>query len=200
MRKKKNITDTILKILQKFTRFTKEQKWFIIYLAVLVFFVWLFPIVYVNGIGDTDSYSIWLFSSVYFKTAVFIFLILGVLVGWNISFRFKNLMIRYLGFRNDDNLINFFLLWVVVVAFFGITDTLSVINGVTSRISLTFWAYLIQIILLVGLVLNLWLVIKDAKDNGKKAKIITMQDQDEYHHEVGEKDKEQLRGLFSDKE
>lgn len=108
-------------------------------------------------------------------------------------------MIRYLGFRNDDNLINFFLLWIIVVAFFGITDTLSVVNGVTSRISLTFWAHLIQIILLVGLVLNLWSVIKDAKDNGKKAKIITMQDQDNHTHELKTNEKAQLKGLFADK-
>lgn len=107
-------------------------------------------------------------------------------------------MIRYLGFRNDDNLINFFLLRVIVIAFFAITDTLSVVNGISSTISLTFWAYLIQVILLVGLVLNLWSLIKDAKNNGKKAKIIVMQDDN--HHNLKEKDKEQLRGLFADKE
>ncbi len=108
-------------------------------------------------------------------------------------------MIRYLGFRNDDNLINFFLLWVIVVAFFGITDTLSVIHGITSRITLTFWASFIQIVLLVGLILNLWLVIKDAKNNETKAKIITMQDDEQHPHELKEKEKEQLKGLFSDK-
>ncbi len=202
MKGNKKMMNTVLQLLQKFTRFTKDQKGFIVYLAILSFFVLLFPIISVTGIQNSniDGYSIWLLWSTFFKTAVFIVLILVILLGWNISFRFKNLMIRYLGFRNDDNLINFFLLWIIVVAFFGITDTLSVVNGVTSRINLTFWAHLIQIILLIGLVFNLWFVIKDAKDNGKKAKIITMQDQDEHHHELGEKDKEQLRGLFANKE
>ncbi len=201
MKNNKKMMQVILQLLQKFTRFTKDQKGFIVYLAVLAFFVLLFPIIHVSDIANSEitGYSIWLIGNTFFKTAVFVVLVLGILLGWNISFRFKNLMIRYFGFRNDDNLINFFLLWIVVIAFFGITDTLSVVNGVTSRISLTFWAHLIQIILLVGLVFNLWFVIKDAKNNGKKAKIITMQDQDEHTHELQEKDKEQLRGLFSNK-
>ncbi len=61
MRRKKNITEKILEVLQKFMRFTKEQKWFIIYLVALIVFMLFFPIVSVSGIGDVDGYSVWLF-------------------------------------------------------------------------------------------------------------------------------------------
>lgn len=201
MRRKKNFTEKAVVLLQKFTRFTKEQKWFIIYLAVLSFFLVLFPIVKVSALWEIDAYSVWLLSGTYFKTALFIFVSLLIMIGWNTSFRLKNLMIRYLGFRNDDNLINFFLLWIIVVAFFWVTDTLGVVDGITSRITLSFWAKLIQVILLLGLIFNLWSVLKAAKDNGKKAKIITMQDENHNHHnhELNEQEKKQLKGLFDDK-
>jgi hypothetical protein len=127
---------------------------------------------------------------------VVVFLSLALLLGRNTSFRFKNIMINYFGIRENDALINFILLWIMVTAFFSINDTVGIVNNtLTSQISFTGRATFIQIILFVGLVLTLLTVIRTAKENHSKTKIINMVDdhgEKEAHH------RKNLKGLFEE--
>ncbi len=199
MRRKHSFSEKVVALSQKFLRFTKGQKTFILYLAILTFSLLLFPIISIDAIWEWSGSSIWLLSGTFFKTSLFIFSILAILIWRNTSFRFKNLMIRYFGFRNDDNLINFFLLRSMSIVFIGVTESITLTNVLSTGIKLTGFAIFIEIILLIGLLLNLWFVLKSAQINGKKAKIITTQDHDlnGHTHELKESEKQQLKGLFS---
>ncbi|MFZ2151210.1 MAG: hypothetical protein WAZ12_02490 [Candidatus Absconditicoccaceae bacterium] len=165
------------KLVHKFDRYGKNQRLFIIYLIILIFFLIFFPIVKIASLGGLEGYSVRLISGAYFKTMLIIIISLGALVGWNSSFRFKNFVITYLGFKENNSLVNFGLLWVITTAFFGITDTINVISNATSRINVTGSAKFVQILLLVGLIFTLVSVVKSAKQNSGKAKIVNIVDE-----------------------
>ncbi len=106
-----------------------------------------------------------------------IFISLGALIWRNSSFRFKNFVITYLWFKENNSLVNFWLLWIITTAFFGMTDTVSVISNATSRINVTWSAKLVQILLLIGLIFTLVSVVKWAKQNSGKSKIVNIVDE-----------------------
>ncbi|MBU0627196.1 hypothetical protein KKG31_01650 [Patescibacteria group bacterium] len=53
------------------------------------------------------------------------------------SFRFKNIVINYFGFKENDALINFALLFIISAVFVSIGDTIHVIKNATSTIKVT---------------------------------------------------------------
>ena len=69
------------------------------------------------------------------------------------------------------------MLWVITTAFFGITDTINVISNATSRINVTWSAKFVQVLLLIGLIFTLVSVVKWAKQNSGKAKIVNIVDE-----------------------
>ena len=122
---------------------------------------------------------------------------LGALIGWNASFRFKNIVITYFGFKEGDALINFILLWVISTIFLAIGDTISIVNEITSSVTRSGMYYFIELYLLAGLVITLLSVIKSAKDHSHKTKIINVVD------ENASKDlsnKKSIKGLFEEEE
>lgn len=165
------------KLMHKFDRYSKNQRLFIIYLIILLFFLIFFPIVKISSLGWLEWYSVRLISWSYFKTMLIIFISLWALVWWNSSFRFKNFVITYLWFKENNSLVNFGLLWVITTAFFGITDTINVISNATSRINVTWSAKFVQVLLLIGLIFTLVSVVKWAKQNSGKAKIVNIVDE-----------------------
>jgi len=167
----------ISKLIHKFDRYGKNQRLFIIYLIILVFFLVFFPIVSISSLGWLEWYSVRLISWSYFKTMLIIFISLVALVWWNSSFRFKNFVITYLWFKENNSLVNFGLLWVITTSFFGITDTVNVISNATSRINVTWSAKFVQVLLLIGLIFTLVSVVKWAKKNWGKAKIVNIVDE-----------------------
>ena len=74
-------------------------------------------------------------------------------------------------------MVNFWLLWIITTAFFGITDTVSVISNATSRINITWSSKFIQILLLIWLIFTLVSVVKWANQNSGKAKIVNIVDE-----------------------
>jgi hypothetical protein len=122
--------------MHKFSRFTKQQKTFVLYLIVLIFLLVFFPLIAIKPV-ETGGYSVWLISGSLFKTMLIIFLSLIILAGWNMSFRFKNIVINYFGFKENDALLNFALLWIIATALFSIGDTINVVQNTTSTIRVT---------------------------------------------------------------
>lgn len=113
------------------------------------------------------------------------------------SFKFKNFVIWYFGFKENDSLFNFGFLWVIATAFFGIGDAIAVVRTVTETIKLSWSYYFIQLFLLLGLVLTLVSVIKHAKENANKTKIVNVVDEDamkEIQH------KKSFKGLFDEED
>ena len=93
------------------------------------------------------------------------------------SFRFKNIVINYFGFKENDSLVNFAFLWIIVTAFFAIGNTTGVVNEVTSTINVSGMYYFTWLYLLAGLILTVISVIKHAKEHSNKTKIINVVDE-----------------------
>jgi len=134
--KKQHLAEKITRLFQKFTRFTKQQKVFVLYLFVLIFFMLVLPIIRIAPI-NVEAHSVRLFNIHLFKTLLIILVCLAILVAWNISFKFKNFVIGYFGFKENDALINFGFLFLIATAFLTISDTISVVGTSTQAIRVT---------------------------------------------------------------
>lgn len=197
MIKNAGLKDKLIVLLHKFSRFTKQQRVFVLYLAALIFFLVFLPLIKITPV-DGQGYKVWLLSGSLFKTMIIVLISLIALAGWNMSFRFKNIIINYFGFKENDTLINFALIWVMATALFSIGDTITVVQNTTSTISVTASYYFIELFLLVGLVLTLVSVIKTAKLQWGKTKIINIVDEDA-HKEVSH-NKKTFKWLFDEEE
>lgn len=175
--KKLHISEEIKRLLQRFTRFTKQQKVFVLYLFVLIFFMIVLPIIRIAPV-NAESHAVRLFNIHLFKILLITIACLAILVAWNISFKFKNFVIGYFGFKENDALVNFGFLFLIATAFLSISDTINVVGTSTQTIKVTGWYYFLQIFLLLGLILTLLSVIKHAKENGSKTKIVNVVDED----------------------
>ena len=109
------------------------------------------------------------------------------------SFRFKNIVIDYLGFKENDDLINFVFLWIIITVFFAIGNTIKLSGSVTSTIWLTTSYYFTWIYLLGGLIFCLYSIVKSAKLHSGKTRIINVIDE-KAHNEIG--NRKSLHGLF----
>jgi len=190
MVKKSKTSKKMMKLLHKFNRYNKREKRFVIYLLALLFCLVFLPIVKVTSLRGTGWYGVWLVSWAYFKTMMIILASMIVLVWRNLSFKFKNILLSYFGWRDHDSLINFLFLFIITTSFFAITDTINVAAWVTSRVAVSWGGKFIQLLLLVGIVLTLVSVIKSAKETWKKTKIINMVDED---HVKDEHQKEDIK-------
>jgi len=113
------------------------------------------------------------------------------------SFKFKNFVIGYFGFKENDSLFNFGFLWIIATAFLGIGDAINVVGTTTQTIKLTWSYYFIQLFLLLWLVLTLVSVLKHAKENANKTKIVNIVDEDamkDIQH------KKSFKGLFDEED
>ncbi|MEI6774450.1 MAG: hypothetical protein WCL18_06800 [bacterium] len=66
-----------------------------------------------------------------------IFVSVIILLSRNMSFKFKNFVIGYFGFKENDSLFNFGFLWIIATAFLGIGDAINVVGTTTQTIKLT---------------------------------------------------------------
>lgn len=196
MHKKFNFSETISRFLQKFGRFTKHQKVFVLYLWALAFFLVVLPLIKISPVNDA-SHSVWLFNGHLFKSLLIVLLSMAVLLARNISFKFKNFVIGYFGFKENDALLNFGFLWIIATAFLGIGDAIGVVGTSTQTIKVTWAYYFIELFLLLWLVLTLVSVIRHAKENSSKTKIVNVIDEDmvkEVQH------KKSFKGLFDEED
>lgn len=177
MSRRKNVMETITKFTNKFARFSKHQKMFVSYLILLSAFLILLPIINVSPVND-GWYNVWLLWWNFFKTMIIILAAMVVLFGWNISFKFKNFIINYFWFKENDALVNFWLLWIVATSFISIWDTINTVNDITQTITKTPSYYFIQIFILIWLVLTVISVMKHAKESSGKTKIVNIVNED----------------------
>ncbi|MDD3262456.1 MAG: hypothetical protein PHR61_01310 [Candidatus Absconditabacteria bacterium] len=189
---KKDFKHQVMMLLQKFTRFTKQQKSFVLYLFGLTFLMIFFPIIKVSPVSG-QSYGIWILNGAFFTTMIILLVSLGFLLSWNMSFRFKTMVINSLGFRDNDSLINFAFIAVITTIFFSIGNTIGVVNNVTATISLSKIYYFTWFYLLAGLIFLLITIIKKAKESAGKTKIINVVDEKALKEISNRKS---LKGLF----
>ena len=104
----------------------------------------------------------------------------------------------YFGWKENDSLINFLFLFIIITVFLSIKNTVNIATSATSTISFTKWWIFILIILLLGIVFTLVSVVKWAQKTWKKTKIINIVDEE--HNQMESTKDEIKKWLFNDEE
>lgn len=160
------------KLYTRFLNYKNTKKWFVLYLAVLAFCLFLFPVVDANG-----NWVRFLLSGMLWKSWLVMLLAMIWLFLWNLSISFKGWITKLCALREDEPLVDFILLWVVVSVFMGVLDwaNIAMVSGVTQKI----WILNGQVAI-DGLLLLWWLVWsfislrKMSQKSNKRTKIVNI--------------------------
>ena len=138
------------KLYTRFLNYRNTKKWFVLYLAVLAFCLFLFPVVDANGNGVR-----FLLSGMLWKSGLVMLIAMVGLFLWNLSISFKGWITKLCALREDEPLVDFVLLWIIVSVFMWVLDwaNIAMASGVTQKI----WIINGQV-LIDGLLLLWWLV------------------------------------------
>ena len=101
------------KLYTRFLNYKNTKKWFVLYLVVLTLCLFiLFPIV------DVDTNGVrFLFSGLLWRSGLVILLAMVGLFLWNLSVSFKGWITKLCALREDEPLVDFVLLWIIVSVF-----------------------------------------------------------------------------------
>ncbi len=160
------------KLYTRFLNYKNTKKWFVLYLAVLAFCLFLFPVVDANwnGVRFLLSWMLW-------KSWLVMLLAMIGLFLWNLSISFKGWITKLCALREDEPLVDFILLWVVVSVFMWVLDwaNIAMMSGVTQKVWILNWQVAID-----GLLLLWWLVWsfislrKMSQKSNKRTKIVNI--------------------------
>ena len=182
------------KLYTRFLNYKNTKKWFVLYLAILAFCLFLFPVVDANGTGVR-----FLLSWMLWKSWIVMLLAMVGLFLWNLSISFKWWITKLCALREDEPLVDFTLLWIIVSVFMWVLDwaNIAMMSGVTQKV----WIINGQM-LLDGLLLLLWLVRsfislrKMSEKSNKRTKIVNIVEE---NHQKSEPQKSnQVTHLFDD--
>ena len=182
------------KLYTRFLNYKNTKKWFVLYLAVLTFCLFLFPVVNANGDGVR-----FLLSGMLWKSGLVMLLAIIGLFLWNLSISFKGWITKLCALREDEPLVDFVLLWIIVSVFMWVLDwaNIAMVSGVTQKISIINGQVLID-----GLLLLWWLVWsfislrKMWQKSNKRTKILNVVE--ENHQKVEAQRSSQVTHLFDD--
>ncbi len=182
------------KLYTRFLNYKNTKKWFVLYLAVLTFCLFLFPVVNANGNGVR-----FLLSGMLWKSGLVMLLAVVGLFLWNLSISFKGWITKLCALREDEPLVDFVLLWIIVSVFMWVLDwaNIAMASGVTQKVWIVNWQVLID-----GLLLLWWLVWsfmslrKMWQKSNKRTKIVNIVE--ENHQRSEHQRSSQVTHLFDD--
>ena len=182
------------KLYTRFVNYKNTKKWFVLYLAVLTFCLFLFPVISANG-----SSVRFLLSGMLWKSWLVMLLAIVGLFLWNLSISFKGWITKLCALREDEPLVDFVLLWIIVSVFMWVLDwsNIAMASGVTQKISIINGRVLID-----GLLLLWWLVWsfislrKMWQKSNKRTKIVNIVE--DHHQKVESQRSNQVTHLFDD--
>ncbi len=168
----KKVKKFFSKLYTRFSNYRNTKKWFVLYLAILTFCLFLFPVVRANGDGVR-----FLLSGMLWKSGLVMLLAVVGLFLWNLSISFKGWITKLCALREDEPLVDFVLLWIVVSVFMWVLDwsNIAMASGVTQKV----WIINGQV-LIDGLLLLWWLVWsfmslrKMSQKSNKRTKIVNI--------------------------
>ena len=182
------------KLYTRFLNYKNTKKWFVLYLAILAFCLFLFPVVDANGTGVR-----FLLSGMLWKSWLVMLLAMIGLFLWNLSISFKWWITKLCALREEEPLVDFILLWIIVSVFMWVLDwaNIAMNSGVTQKI----WIMNGQV-LIDGLLLLWWLVWsfislrKMSQKSNKRTKIVNVVE--ENHQKPEPQRSSQVTHLFDD--
>ena len=175
------------KLYTRFLNYKNTKKWFVLYLAILTFCLFLFPVVNANGNGVR-----FFLSGMLWKSGLVMLLAIIGLFSWNLSISFKGWITKLCALREDEPLVDFVLLWIIVSVFMWVLDwsNIAAASGVTQKV----WIINGQVAI-DGLLLLWWLVRsfvslrKMWQKSNKRAKIVNIVEEN-HQRELLEEHKE----------
>ena len=182
------------KLYTRFLNYKNTKKWFVLYLAVLAFCLFLFPVVDANWTGVR-----FLFSGMLWKSWFVMLLAMVWLFLWNLSISVKWWITKLCALREDEPLVDFILLWIIVSVFMWVLDwsNIAMASGVTQKIWILSWQVAIDwLLLLWGLVWSFVSLRKMSQKANKRTKIVNVVEE---NHQKSETQKSnQVTHLFDD--
>ena len=183
------------KLYMRFLNYKNTKKWFVLYLCVLTFFLFFFPVISANG----DKVWFFLFGWMLWKSTLVILLAIIGLFLWNLSISFKWWITKLCALREDEPLVDFLLLWIIVSVFMWVMDwaNIAMASGVTQKISLLNWQVAIDwLLLLWWLVWSFISLRKLSSKSNKKTRIVNIVE--ENHQRPEPQRSSQVTHLFDD--
>ncbi len=182
------------KLYTRFINYRNTKKWFVLYLAVLAFCLFLFPVVNANGDGVR-----FLLSGMMWKSGLVMLIAMVGLFLWNLSISFKGWMTKLCALRDDEPLVDFVLLWIIVSVFMWALDwaNIAAASGVTQKIWINNGRVAVD-----GLLLLWWLIWsfislrKMSQKSNKRTKIVNIVE--ENHQRPEPQRASQVTHLFDD--
>ena len=183
-----------VKLYTRFSNYKNTKKWFVLYLIVLTFCLFFFPVVEANG-------SKWwfLFSWMLRKSSLIILLAIIGLFLRNLSISFKNWITKLCSLREDEPLVDFLLLWIIVSVFMWVMDgaSIAIVSWVTQKVWLVTTQVIIDWTLLLGwLIWSLISLRKMSQKTNKKTRIMNIVE--ENHQRPESQKSTQVTHLFDD--
>ena len=187
--------DFFSKLYTRFSNYKNTKKWFVLYLCVLTFFLFFFPVIKANG----SNVWFFLFGWMLWKSTLVILLAIVWLFLWNLSISFKGWISKLCALREDEPLVDFLLLWIIASVFMWVLDwaNIAIISGVTQKIWIINGQVLIDgFLLLWGLVWSFVSLRKMWQKSNKRTKIVNMVE--ENHQRLEPQRSSQVTHLFDD--
>lgn len=189
----KKAKDFFLKLYTRFSNYKNNKKWFVVYLIVLAICLFMFPII------DANGNKVWFLSSMLWKSALVIIIAMIGLFMRNLSISFKNWITKLCSLREDEPLVDFLLLWIIVSVFIWVMDWVNVAmaSGVTQKVWLLNFQLVIDCLLLLWwLVWSFMSLIKISQKWDKRTKIVNIVD--ERRQNLDKNRPNQVTHLFDD--
>ena len=193
LKKSKNF---FLKLYTRFLNYKNTKKWFVVYLCVLTFCLLFFPVIEANW----SKVWFFLFGWMLWKSTFVILIAIVWLFLWNLSISFKGWVTKLCSLREDEPLVDFLLLWIIVSVFMWVMDWVNV--SIASEVTQKIWLINGQV-LIDGLLLLWWLIRsfvtlrKMSSKSTKRAKIINIVEENRQQSEP-RKPAWQVTHLFDD--
>lgn len=163
----KNVKKFFSKVVTRFSNYKNAKKRFVLYLILLTLILLMFPVI---KMGD-KGYRMLSFTN---PSSFIVLISIVALFCWNLSTSFKNWVIRLCALREDEPLVDFGLLWMIVCVFMWVIDIVPIIYESYWKVSIWWNAWLVWIALLAGLVWSFISVWKVSTKSSKKAKILNI--------------------------
>jgi len=182
------------KLYTRFLNYKNTKKWFVVYLAVLTFCLFLFPVVNANG----DGVRFFLSGMLWKSWLVMLLAMIGLFL-WNLSISFKGWITKLCALREDEPLVDFVLLWIIVSVFMWVLDwaNIAMMSGVTQKIWIINWQVALDWLLLLWWLVWCFISLrKMSKKTSNRAKIVNIVEE---NHQKSESQKpNQVTHLFDD--
>lgn len=195
-----DLSSTKNSFLQQFNKYSLLEKGFLVYLIILILLLIILPLFQTGSLSTTETTSYGFFNPWMIKTNILTIILLWFLLWWNFSSNFKQTIYRLVWFRSSDTFINFLGLFMLVLTFFGMSDTVSIFtNNFSQRVGTTLMFTILLLYLIAWLILTLVIAYTDTQKTINPTWDIDVPSQEEKAQEAAfRKVEEEFGGLFKD--